>query len=73
MVVVPAIIPVTIPVDVPTVATVASALIHVPPAVASLRVVVYIPPSHTESVPVIGKGSGLIVTVVAMMQPVPKV
>ena len=65
MVVVPAVTLVTIPVT-PTVAAEVLVLLHAPPAVASLRVVVT-PPAHTVSVPVIPAGvvgKGFTVTVV---------
>lgn len=44
------------------------AAVHVPPDVASLRVVV--DPTHTLSVPVMATGSGLTVTVAVVKQPV---
>ena len=51
MVEVPATAPLTMP-DVPMVATVVLLLLHTPPDVASLNVVVE--PTHTVAVPVIG-------------------
>ena len=51
--------PETTPVDAAD-ATLPSLLLHVPPAVASVRLVVK--PTHTEAVPVIAAGNGLIVT-----------
>jgi len=42
-------------------------LVHVPPAVASVRVVLV--PGHTIGVPAIGCGSGLTVTCVTVWQP----
>jgi len=67
---VPADTPVTTPPAV-IVATAGVALLHVPPPVASLNVVV--DPSHTFNVPVIAAGIGLTVTVLVTKQPVPKV
>lgn len=55
---VPAETPVTIPVE-PTVATDVLPLLHVPPLVASLRVVTS--PAQTTIVPVIDEGAGLTV------------
>lgn len=57
----PAPTPVTTPV-VPTVAINTLALAHVPPTVASVRLVVK--PTHTTPVPVIADGDELTVTVV---------
>ena len=54
MVAVPALAPVTIPL-VPTLAMEVALLLHVPPAVASLSVVVN--PWHTVNVPVIDAGA----------------
>jgi hypothetical protein len=75
MVVVPATSPVTIPVPVdapePTVATVVLLLVHKPPPVPLLSVVVT-PLLHTVKVPVITPGNGLTVTTVVALQPVPK-
>ena len=67
---VPAVTPVTTPPAV-MVATAGVALLHVPPAVALLSVVVE--PTHTLVTPVITAGSGLTVTVVVTAQPVGKV
>jgi hypothetical protein len=53
------------------VATAGVALLHVPPAVALLKVVVE--PMQTLVVPVMAAGNGLTVTVVVTAQPVPKV
>ena len=64
IVVVPANTPVTIPVEEPIVATVGVLLLHVPPVVASLNVVVE--PSQTVNVPVIPAGDGLTVTIVVV-------
>jgi hypothetical protein len=50
------------------VATAGVALLHVPPAVALLNVVVAL--THTLVVPVMAAGSGLTVTVVVTAQPV---
>ena len=58
---VPADTPVTTPDAEPTVATPVLPEVHVPPAVASLSVVVS--PAQTTAVPVIADGSGLTVTV----------
>ena len=66
----PAVTPVTTPPAV-IVAMAGDALLHVPPAVALLSVVV--DPTHTLVVPVITAGSGLTVTVVVTAQPVGKV
>lgn len=63
----PAVTPVTMPVPEPTVATPVLALLHPPPVVASLNVVVC--PAHTLSVPVIVAGRGLTVTVTKALQP----
>ena len=67
---VPAVTPVTTPPAV-MVATTGVALLHVPPAVTLLKVVVE--PMQTLVVPVIAAGSGLTVTVVVTAHPVPKV
>ena len=67
-------VPPDTPVTTPTaliVATAGVALLHVPPAVASARVVVEA--WHTVVVPVITAGNGLTVTVVVTKQPVGKV
>lgn len=53
--------PVTIPEPVPTVAKPVLLLVHVPPLVASLNVVVR--PAQTFTVPVIDAGNGFTVTV----------
>jgi hypothetical protein len=66
MVAVPADTPVTIPVDEPTVATRSLLLIHVPPDIALLKVVVN--PVQTPLVPVMA--GGLIETVAVAKQPV---
>lgn len=60
MVVVPAAIPVTVPVAL-TVAMAALLLVHVPPAVESLRVVVL--PAHTVVAPVMAATVGAPLTV----------
>ena len=70
MVAVPAPIPVTKPVD-PTVATKVLLLPHVPPPVASVRVVVEF--THTFNVPVITAGRLLTVTTACVIQVVGKV
>lgn len=61
MVTVPAATPVTIPDDDPTVAVNTSLLLHVPPLVASVSVLVS--PSHTLSVPPIAAGNAFTETV----------
>ena len=60
MVVVPDATPVTVPLDEPMVALAGVLLAHVPPVVASVRVVDE--PTHTDVAPLIEAGSGLIVT-----------
>ena len=50
------------------VAMVVVVVLHVPPGVGSLNVVVE--PTQTDSPPSIGPGSGFTVTVVVMLQPV---
>ena len=60
--------PVTIPDDVPTVAIPVLLLLHVPPLVASLRVVVK--PMQTVAVPLTDAGNGLTVTTTVATQPV---
>ena len=69
MVAVPVDTPVTIPVVAPTVAVAVLLLLHVPPVVGSLSVVVA--PMHTTAVPVIAAGSGFTVTVAVFVHPVP--
>jgi len=69
--VVPAVTPVTTPLLVPMVATVVLLLLHEPPAVASLSVVVR--PEQTLAVPVMEAGNGLTVTTTDVIQPVDKV
>ena len=64
---VPAVTPVTTPPTV-IVATAGVALLHAPPAVALLKVVVAL--THTLVVPVMAAGSGFTVTVVVTAQPV---
>ena len=59
--------PLTVP-PVPTVATEVLLLVHEPPDVASVRLVV--PPAHTAVVPVIDDGAALTVTVTETLQPV---
>ena len=58
---VPAVVPVTMPELVPTVAIPVAPEVHVPPVVASLKVVV--DPAHIVNVPVIDDGNGLTVTI----------
>ena len=60
--------PVTIPDDEPTVAIPVALLLQVPPAGASVNVVVN--PAHTTSVPAMVPGNALTVTTVVMIQPV---
>ena len=67
--VVPAVTPYTEPVVEPTVPTAVLLLLHVPPAVPSVNVVVK--PTHTVIVPVITPGNGFTVTTAVMIQPVP--
>jgi hypothetical protein len=52
--------PVTIPLLEPTVATARSLLLHVPPVVASVNVIV--DPTHTKDAPPIEAGKGFTVT-----------
>ena len=66
MVDVPPAIPVTVPVAEPMVAAAVLLLLHVPEAVASLRVNVR--PAHTGVLFVIAAGSGSTVTVVTAVQ-----
>jgi hypothetical protein len=54
-------IPVTIPVAEPTVPIAVALLLHVPPHVVQLSVV--LPPTHTAARPVTGAGNGLTVSV----------
>ena len=68
MVAVPAVPPVTTPVVEFTVADV-ELLLHVPPAVASVSVIVA--PTHTAVGPVMAVGAGVIVMVLVARQPVP--
>ena len=60
--------PVTNPVLVPIVATAVRLLLHVPPGVPSLKVVVS--PAHIVVLPDIAAGKGLTVTVTVLKQPV---
>ncbi len=60
MVVVPEATPIAVPVENPIVATEGVLLVHTPPVVASVSVVVK--PTHTEVVPAIAAGLGLMVT-----------
>ena len=68
MVDVPAVTPVTIPLDDPIVATAVLPLLHAPPEVPLVNVVVL--PMHTESVPPILAGSAYTVTILVAAQPV---
>ena len=63
MIAVPPDMPVTTPEPLPTVAIVVLLLVHVPPPVASLNVVVK--PTHTDVIPVIVAGRGF--TVIGMV------
>lgn len=65
----PAATPVTTPVEEPTVAIDPLPLLHVPPAVASVRLDVE--PAHASVVPEIPTGNGLTVIGVVVIQPVP--
>jgi hypothetical protein len=71
IVAVPGVMPVTTLLTEPIVATAVLPLVHVPPVVALASVVVS--PTHTAVPPVIAAGSGLIVTIFEIMQPVPTV
>ena len=71
MVVPPFTIAVTMPVSEPTVATAVLLLLHVPPAVVSVNVVV--DPAQTLVDPEIAAGDVLMVMVVVVMQPVLRV
>ena len=68
---VPALTPDATPLKEPIVATAMLLLLHVPPIVASLSVVVL--PTQTAVTPVIAAGSGLTVIIVVVRQPVPNV
>lgn len=59
--------PVTIPVSEPMIATDALDVLHVPPAVASVNVIV--PLTLTVGGPAIGAGAGVMVTVRVPRQP----
>jgi hypothetical protein len=60
--------PVTIPVELPTEATVLLLLVHVPPDIVLLNIVVC--PEHTVGVPVLAGGTGFTVITVVIGQPV---
>jgi hypothetical protein len=64
---VPAATPHAVPVELPMVATAVLLLLHVPPAVASLRVVQV--PAHMVVVPMIAAGNGLTVATIVAVQP----
>jgi hypothetical protein len=64
---VPADTPFTIPENVPIIATAVLLLLHVPPGVGLVSIVVV--PRHALSRPDIGLGSGFTVTVVIAVQP----
>jgi hypothetical protein len=66
---VPADIPVTTPVEEPTVATVGLLLLHVPPDVVFVRLVVA--PTQATTVPPIAAGNGLTVSVAVRLHPAP--
>ena len=68
IIVVPAVRPVTTPVETPIVATPVLPLVHVPPLVASVRVVVA--PTQALSVPPMAAGLAFTVTTVVTRQPV---
>lgn len=68
---VPALTPVTMPVVEPMVATPVLPLVHMPPPVASVTVVVA--PMHALNVPPIAAGLAFTVTTVVALQPVLKV
>jgi hypothetical protein len=59
--------PATIPVVAPTVATEVMELAHVPPVVVLFSVVVAF--AHSEPVPVMAAGKGLIVTIAVLKHP----
>ena len=61
-------VPVTTPDAEPTVATPVALLVHVPPLVVLVSVVVI--PTQVLAVPAIASGSGLTVTVTDLKQPV---
>ena len=65
---VPSATPVTRPVDATTVATVGVPLIHVPPGIDPVSVIVDV--AHSADGPVMGVGRGFTVTVVDLLQPV---
>ena len=68
IVAVPEVTPYASPEDRPMVATAALLLVHMPPGVASVKVVVL--PGHTAAPPPITSGRALMVTVVIAVQPV---
>jgi hypothetical protein len=70
MIVPPTATPVTMPVVLPMVAVAVLLLLHVPPDVASVKVIVN--PWHTDTGPTIGAGELDTVTVVVTLQPEPK-
>jgi hypothetical protein len=70
IVAVPEAMPVTTPVPVPTVAILVLLLVHIPPDIEELKVVVA--PSHTVVVPLIAPGVAITVTTcVAATEPQP--
>src|SRR5437763_776971 len=71
MTAVPASTPVTTPLDDPIVATAVVLLIHVPPAIASVKLVV--DPVQTSSEPAIAAGNGFTVKTAVALQPVESV
>jgi hypothetical protein len=68
---VPVVIPVAMPVPTPIVACAVLLLVHVPPPVASVSIVVE--PTHTFVVPPIGAGNGLTVIGDDVIHPLPDV
>ena len=71
MVAVPADTPVTTPVVMPTVAVERELLVHVPPAIISVSVIVE--PTQTSLLPIMAGGNAYTVTVTVAAQPVPNV
>lgn len=65
----PAAVPVTMPAGL-TDAVVGAALVHVPPVVASVSVVV--PPAHILALPAIAAGDEVTLTALDTVQPEPK-
>ena len=65
---VPAARPATVPVLAPIVPTAAVLLVHVPPVVLLLSVVVW--PTHTSGIPLMVPGTALMVIIIVFWQPV---